>query len=70
MGLDNFKYIFSLPKTGQVLYNTVFISLMKIILGIVVPLVAALLLNEVTRSWYKRDSADHHLFSLLYLLGV
>lgn len=27
---------------------------MKIILGIVVPLVAALLLNEVTRSWYKR----------------
>ena len=52
--LDNFKYIFSLPKTGQVLYNTVFISLMKIILGILVPLVTALLLNEVIHSWYKR----------------
>lgn len=54
VGFKNFQYIFSLPKTGQVIFNTVFISFMKIILGIIVPLVAALLLNEVTCSWYKR----------------
>ncbi len=54
VGFDNFRYIFSMKNTYQVLYNTVFISFFKIILSIVVPLIVALLLNEVTKSWYKR----------------
>ena len=54
VGLDNFKYIFSMKNTYQVLYNTVFISFFKIILSIIVPLIVALLLNEVIKSWYKR----------------
>ncbi|TAH66469.1 MAG: sugar ABC transporter permease [Anaerolineaceae bacterium] len=54
VGLDNFKYIFSMKNTHQVIYNTIFISFFKIILSIIVPLIVALLLNEVTKTWYKR----------------
>lgn len=55
VGLDNFKYIFSMKNTYQVLYNTVFIAFLKIVLSILVPLIVALLLNEVRKSWYKRS---------------
>lgn len=54
VGWDNFKYIFSLPNTRQVILNTVFISLGKIVLGIVVPLIVALMLNEVLFPAFKR----------------
>ena len=54
VGLKNFAYVFSLRNTGQVIFNTVYISFFKILLGILVPLTVSLLLNEVRRSWYKR----------------
>ncbi len=55
VGLDNFITLFSTPGFGQALYNTVFIALMKIITGIVVPVGFALLLNEVRVSGFKRS---------------
>ena len=54
IGLDNFTYIFRMPDFFRVLYNTVFISLMKIVLGIVIPVTAALMLNEVRQTTLKR----------------
>jgi putative aldouronate transport system permease protein len=54
VGLDNFIYIFKMKNTYQVLYNTVFISISKIILSILIPLIVALLLNEIRKAWYKR----------------
>ena len=42
VGFDNFINLFSTSGFRQALYNTVFISLMKIITGIVVPVVFAL----------------------------
>lgn len=55
VGMDNFEYIVKLPDTFRVLWNTVIIAVMKMILGLIVPLVVALLLNEVTRSGFKRS---------------
>ncbi len=54
IGLDNFKYVFQLPDFNQVLWNTVLIAVCKMILFLLVPLVLALLLNEVTKSWFSR----------------
>jgi len=53
-GLDNFLYMFKMPNILSVIYNTVFISLMKMVLGIIVPVTSALLLNEVVHTTYKR----------------
>ena len=55
VGLDNFKYVFRMPNTGQILYNTVFIAFMKMLLGLVVPILFAILLDLVKHSGYKRS---------------
>ncbi|MBP1988763.1 putative aldouronate transport system permease protein [Paenibacillus eucommiae] len=55
VGLANFKYFWSLPDTLQVLGNTVFIAFMKIITGLIVPITAALLLNEIAAKFVKRS---------------
>jgi putative aldouronate transport system permease protein len=54
VGLDNFTFLVSLPDTFHVLYNTVFIALLKIIANLLVPIVFALLLNELTNMYFKR----------------
>lgn len=46
-GLDNFKFVFSLPGFTRALQNTIIIAFWKIVLGLVVPIIFALLLNEV-----------------------
>jgi putative aldouronate transport system permease protein len=47
VGLDNFKRFFAYPQTGQIVYNTLFIAIAKLLLGLAVPVLFALLLNEV-----------------------
>ena len=47
VGLQNFQYIFSMPNTMNVLRNTVTIAVAKIVLGLVIPITVALLLNEL-----------------------
>jgi len=54
IGLENFKYVFQLPDFNQVLWNTVLIAVCKMVLFLLVPLILALLLNEVTRTWFSR----------------
>jgi putative aldouronate transport system permease protein len=54
VGLDNFIRLFSLPDTWNILRNTVFISIGKLLLGQSVSLTVALLLHEVTAQWFKR----------------
>lgn len=54
VGLDNFKYVFGMKDFTQVLNNTLVIAIMKIIAGIIVPLILALLLNEVKNRHFKK----------------
>jgi len=53
-GLDNFRLILNFPDVHQVFFNTIYIAVLKIILGLIVPIIFALLLNEVTVGWFKR----------------
>ncbi|MEK3658303.1 ABC transporter permease subunit [Paenibacillus sp. FSL F4-0236] len=73
-GLENFRYLFELPGFGQVVWNTVFISVMKITAGLTVPVVAALLLNEVRVNGFKRSIQTiiymPHFFSWVILGGI
>jgi len=54
IGWDNFRYVFALPDFMQVLWNTLAIALLKVVFGLAVPLLLALLVNEVTRNVFKR----------------
>ncbi|MDQ8735974.1 ABC transporter permease subunit [Paenibacillus sp. LHD-38] len=53
VGLENFRYVFALPDFNQVLWNTIIIAIYKMVLFLLVPLLLALLLNEVTRKWFS-----------------
>lgn len=61
-GLDNFKYLLLLPGSLQSLWNTIYIAFMKGLFGLLAPLTAALLLNELRSVHYKRT-----LQTILYL---
>ncbi|CAH1208234.1 putative multiple-sugar transport system permease YteP [Paenibacillus auburnensis] len=54
VGWDNFEHVFNQPNFVRTIWNTLYMSAFKIIGGIVVPVVFALLLNEVARSAIKR----------------
>ena len=54
VGFKNFEYVLNLPNTYQVLWNTVFISAMKIVAGIVVPVLFSILLDLVRSSRVRR----------------
>jgi len=54
VGLDNIAYMFQISDSKVILYNTLFIALMKMIAGLVVPLAFALLLNEARVRVVKR----------------
>ena len=53
IGLDNFEYVFQLPNFVNVISNTVVISLFKIVLGLIVPVIFAILINEVKNKRFK-----------------
>ena len=54
VGFENFTTLFAMPNIGEVIRNTLIISLAKMIGGIIVPVVFALLLNEVSQQFIKR----------------
>ncbi len=55
VGLKHFKYIFSLPDIGQIIRNTVVIALGKILLGTLMAIVFAILLNEIKNKLLKKS---------------
>lgn len=54
VGLANFKQIFAFDESKQAIINTVIIAVWKIVLGLIIPVVTALLLNEVRSVGLKK----------------
>ena len=54
VGLQNFTYLFSQPTFVRTIWNTMFISVWKLALGVVVPVTFAVLLNEMRPNKLKR----------------
>lgn len=67
VGLQNFKEMLALPTFWNVIGNTLFISISKIILRLLVPLILALLLNEVLHPRFMRIAQT--VFFLPYFLS-
>ncbi|MCR8655909.1 ABC transporter permease [Paenibacillus endoradicis] len=55
VGWDNFEYVMSLPSFTQVMWNTLFIASVKLILGLIIPIIFAILLNELKNQVIKRS---------------
>jgi len=54
VGLDNFKTLALLPDFMPALRNTLLIALFKIIGNLVIPIIFALMLNELRIKWFKK----------------
>lgn len=74
VGLTNFRFLLYTPGFGQSIFNTVYIAVMKIIMEQLVPIVFALLLNEIGKSWYKRTLQTivylPHFISWVLMAGI
>jgi putative aldouronate transport system permease protein len=55
-GFENLKYLFSIRESRNVIRNTFIIAGSKIILNLIIPLVFALLLNEIGNMRFKKLS--------------
>lgn len=55
VGLKHFQYMFSLPDIAVVIRNTIVIALGKIILGTIVAIAFAILLNEIKVKFLKKS---------------
>ena len=55
VGFQNFETLFALPNFWPVIRNTLIIALGKMILHVLVPVVFALLLNEIANIKFKRS---------------
>lgn len=54
VGLDHFKYMFEYPDSKQVIINTLIIATSKMAIGLFIPIVFSLLLNEVRHIAFKK----------------
>jgi putative aldouronate transport system permease protein len=74
VGLDNFTYLFQLNDSKTIFFNTVFIAVLKIIGNLVLPLLVALLLNELRikflKSWVQTIIYLPHFLSWVILAGI
>lgn len=55
VGMENFEYMFSLPDTMRVLWNTLKIAVLKIAINFPIPIIIAILLNEVKSRKFKKS---------------
>ncbi|OXS54067.1 protein lplB [Cohnella sp. CIP 111063] len=73
-GLDNLHYMLNMPGIGQVVWNTFYISSLKILFGLLVPIVIALLLNEIAAHRIKKTFQTliylPHFLSWIILGGI
>lgn len=54
VGLDNFKYMFGLGDFYKVFLNSIYLSFLRIVFTFPVPIILALMINEVKGEAYKR----------------
>lgn len=54
VGFKYFLQLFNTEMFRQALWNTMIISMYKMVSGFIFPILLALMLNEITKDWYKR----------------
>ncbi|RCW49008.1 ABC transporter permease [Paenibacillus prosopidis] len=54
VGLENFSYMFELPDSRRIFTNTIFLATAKIVANLTIPLIFAIMLNELRKQKFKR----------------
>ncbi|OPH56319.1 protein lplB [Paenibacillus ferrarius] len=74
VGMKYFKLLFSSASTLQIIWNTFWLSLLSLLVGFPVPIILAVLLNEVRKSWFKKWVQTivylPHFFSWVIVSGI
>ncbi|MBO1512668.1 ABC transporter permease [Metabacillus bambusae] len=74
VGLEHFEYMFTLNDTMDIFFNTIFIAVLKIIGNLIIPLIFALMLNElrlmVLKRWIQTIVYLPHFLSWVILGGI
>ncbi|TLS49498.1 sugar ABC transporter permease [Paenibacillus antri] len=74
VGLETFEYMMYLPDSLQVFWNTLKIAFLKIVFNFPVPILVAVLLNEVRKAAFKRTVQTMiylpHFLSWVILSGI
>jgi len=74
VGLSNFSYLFHSPDFYRILRNSILISLYRMFWGFPIPIILALLLNEMRSQVYKRSMQTilylPHFISWVVVVGM
>lgn len=74
VGFENFQTIFTDPKIGRVLRNTVEISLLRLLFGFLPPIFLAIMFHDLATPWFRRVSQTFvylpHFFSWVIVYGL
>ena len=74
VGFRNFEMIFGQIQTLSVIKNTFVLSLLAVFVGFPFPIILAIMLNEVSRNWYKKYVQTlvylPHFFSWVIVGGI
>ncbi|WP_309119231.1 ABC transporter permease subunit [Paenibacillus sp.] len=74
VGMKNFELLFNQSQTEQIIRNTLMISVIGIAVGFPMPIILAIMLNEVRKLWFKRVVQTFvympHFFSWVIVGGI
>ncbi|MNI13079.1 putative multiple-sugar transport system permease YteP [compost metagenome] len=74
VGFDNFRILFNQMQTVTIIRNTLMLSVLEIFAGFPVPIVLAILLNELRKIWLKKLIQTiiylPHFFSWVIVSGI
>lgn len=74
IGMDNFDMLFGNPQTLNIIRNTLMLSILQVVAGFPLPILLAILLNEVRKSWFKKAVQTlvylPHFFSWVVIAGI
>lgn len=74
VGLEHFERLFNMPQFGDMVKNTLTISVYSLIAGFPIPLLFALIMNSITRDRYKRIvqtvTYAPHFISTVVIIGM
>jgi len=54
VGLENFVQMFTMRDSVQIIWNTFYISILKVIANLLFPIILALLLHEIPKQFFRR----------------
>ena len=74
VGLQHFKSIFTDPDMGKIIFNTVYISVLRLVSGFFPPIILALMIYEINKKFLKNSIQTivyiPHFFSWVIIYGI